>query len=98
MGVLLVLVSGVWYYREVQFKRMILRDEEMQKEPAGFEDKLMADVAACLDKYKLFKIEELRKGFHAGFIIKGGCIHNQLYAIKKIKWDAYEEFNILHKL
>lgn len=81
---------------------MIMRDEEMQKEPAGFEDKLMADVAACLDKYKLFKIEELRKGFDAGFIIKGsvyrGCIHNQLYAIKKIKWDAYEEFNILHKV
>ncbi|KAI3469678.1 hypothetical protein Pfo_026341 [Paulownia fortunei] len=113
-GLLLILVCGTWYYREGLMKRKErkYRDEEkqqVQKGGKGFlkaeEVNLMADVSGCLDKYKVFGIEELRAatdGFDDKWIIQGsvykGCIDGEWYAIKKMKWNAYEELKILQKV
>ncbi|KAL8490938.1 hypothetical protein ACS0TY_022811 [Phlomoides rotata] len=104
-GLLLALTCGVLCSGKGQFKRILegIRNEEVNHHHQMI--KLKADVAGCLGKYRVFKIEELRKatnGFDDGFIIKGlvyrGSIDNEIYAIKKIKWDAHEELNILQKV
>ena len=66
---------------------------------------LMADVSDCLDKYRVFKIEELNEatnGFHERSLIQGsvykGSINGVEYAIKKMKWNAYEQLKILQKV
>ena len=66
---------------------------------------LIADVSGCLDKYRVFGIEELREatdGFDERWVIQGsvykGCINGELYAIKKMKWNACEELKILQKV
>ncbi|CAL5373796.1 unnamed protein product [Camellia sinensis] len=66
--------------------------------------KFVADMLDCLDKYKVFGIEELRQatnGFDERWVIQGsvykGCIDGVIYAIKKIKWNACEELKILQK-
>uniref|UniRef100_A0A803LAB9 Protein kinase domain-containing protein n=1 Tax=Chenopodium quinoa TaxID=63459 RepID=A0A803LAB9_CHEQI len=66
---------------------------------------LLADVSETLDKYKIYEIDELRKatdGFDERKIIQGsvykGCIEGKFYAIKKMKWNAYEELKILQKV
>ncbi|KAL0376710.1 UNVERIFIED_CONTAM: protein LYK5 [Sesamum calycinum] len=71
----------------------------------GEQVNLMADVSDCLDKYRVFGMEELRgatEGFDEKWIIQGsvykGCIDGEWYAIKKMKWNAYEELKILQKV
>lgn len=66
------------------------------------EASLLADVADYLDKYKVFGIEELKEAtddFDERLVIQGsvykGTIGGELYAIKKMKWNAYEELKIL---
>ncbi|XP_021722167.1 serine/threonine receptor-like kinase NFP [Chenopodium quinoa] len=66
---------------------------------------LLADVSETLDKYKIYEIDELRKatdGFDERKVIQGsvykGCIEGKFYAIKKMKWNAYEELKILQKV
>ncbi|XP_021763325.1 serine/threonine receptor-like kinase NFP, partial [Chenopodium quinoa] len=66
---------------------------------------LLADVSDTLDKYKIFEIDELRKatdGFDERKVIHGsvykGCIDGIFYAMKKMKWNAYEELKILQKV
>ncbi|XP_051127999.1 serine/threonine receptor-like kinase NFP [Andrographis paniculata] len=66
---------------------------------------LMADVSGCLDKYRVFGTDELREatdGFDERWIIQGsvykGCIDDEWFAIKKMKWNAYEELKILQKV
>ncbi|KNA21988.1 hypothetical protein SOVF_038280 [Spinacia oleracea] len=66
---------------------------------------LLADVSDTLDKYKIYEIDELRKatgGFGHKFLIQGsvykGCIDGKDFAIKKMKWNAYEELKILQKV
>lgn len=66
---------------------------------------LMADVSDCLDKYRVFKIEELNEatdGFSESSLIQGsvykGNIGGVEYAIKKMKWNAYEQLKILQKV
>ncbi|XP_073027486.1 serine/threonine receptor-like kinase NFP [Primulina eburnea] len=115
-AVSLVLVLGGWY-RE---RRMIKKnggksygDEEklgvggrsgmgLKK---GEEVNLMADVSGCLDKYRVFGIDELREatdGFDEKWMIQGsvykGSIDGEVYAIKKMKWNAYDELKILQKV
>jgi hypothetical protein len=114
-GLLLLLLSGLWVYRETVLKnrRAMEEDKEKQsqllrKEGKGLkkmESNLMADVSDCLDKYKVFKIEELIEatdGFSESSLIQGavykGCIDGEVYAIKKMKWNAYEELKILQKV
>lgn len=66
---------------------------------------LVTDVADYLDKYKVFGIEDLRvatNDFSEEFVIQGsvykGTIGGEVYAIKKMKWNAYEELKILQKV
>ncbi|KAI8026614.1 Serine/threonine receptor-like kinase NFP [Camellia lanceoleosa] len=67
--------------------------------------KFVADMSDCLDKYKVFGIEELRQatdGFDERWVIQGsvykGCIDGVIYVIKKMKWNACEELKILQKV
>ncbi|KAJ7954800.1 Receptor-like protein kinase [Quillaja saponaria] len=66
---------------------------------------LMANVLDCLDKYIIFGIEELIEatdGFNGNCLIQGsvykGFVDGEVYAIKKMKWNAYEELKILQKV
>ncbi|KAJ6318682.1 hypothetical protein OIU76_014106 [Salix suchowensis] len=114
-GLLLVLVSGVWFYREVVLKkrRDVEKDEEKHRMQLnggrkGLKDvdvNLMADVSDCLDKYRVFKIDDLKEatdGFSENCLIEGsvfkGSINGEIYAIKKMKWNASEELKILQKV
>lgn len=113
-GLLLILVCGLWFYREglMKTREGKYRDEEkhkLDKRGKGFmkgeEVNLMADVSGCLDKYKVYGIDELRAAtdeFDERCIIQGsvykGSIDGELYAIKKMKWNAYEELKILQKV
>ncbi|XP_076900392.1 serine/threonine receptor-like kinase NFP [Bidens hawaiensis] len=105
-GVLLIWIGGLWAYREYSWK------EEVGKNKNGVESKklevevsLMADVSDCLDKYKVYKLEELSEatdGFDERWVIQGsvfkGYIDGKWYAIKKMKWNACEELKILQKV
>ncbi|KAK4425572.1 Serine/threonine receptor-like kinase NFP [Sesamum alatum] len=110
-GLLLIVVCGAWWYREGLMKR----DGEKLRQPAKMglgngmmkaeQVNLMADVSDCLDKYRVFGMDELRgatEGFDERWIIQGsvykGCIDGEWYAIKKMKWNAYEELKILQKV
>lgn len=105
-GVLLILMSGFWAYRESLWKKRAgvnKNDAESKKTEAGIS--LMADVSDCLDKYKVYRIEELDEatdGFDERCVIQGsvfkGYIHGKHYAIKKMKWNACEELKILQKV
>ncbi|KAL8481591.1 hypothetical protein ACS0TY_027381 [Phlomoides rotata] len=113
-GALLILVCGVWYFRERTLKREgreYVGGEKLQVEKRengilkAEKVSLMADVSGCLDKYKVFGIEELRDatdGFDDKCIVQGsvykGNIDGEWYAIKKMKWNAYEELKILQKV
>ncbi|QCE05013.1 serine/threonine receptor-like kinase NFP [Vigna unguiculata] len=118
VGLLLVLVSGVWLWREfVMKKRLGDEDEDVEGgkkkvysggkegQKGGLDLKLMANVSDCLDKYRVFDIEELVEatdGFDERSLIEGsvykGEIDGELFAIKKMKWNAYEELKILQKV
>ncbi|PIN05101.1 Non-specific serine/threonine protein kinase [Handroanthus impetiginosus] len=113
-GLVLILVCGAWYYREgiLKGKSRKYEYEEKQGVQRGENEvlkaekvNLMADVSGYLDKYKVFEIDELRDatgGFDDRSIIQGsvykGCIDGEWYAIKKMKWNAYEELKILQKV
>ncbi|CAN1128932.1 Serine/threonine receptor-like kinase NFP [Linum perenne] len=117
-GVLLAMVIGFWVYREKAFKEEAAGkdwDEEKQRKEffmAGrgkgikeMEASLMADVSECLDKYRVFKMDELREatdGFSDDSLIEGSVFKGQIdgvvYAIKKMKWNAREELKILQKV
>ncbi|XP_028789248.1 serine/threonine receptor-like kinase NFP [Neltuma alba] len=116
VGLLLILVLGLWVYREALFKdklAVVVGDEEKHKQSFATgtkgskeaEAKLMANVSDCLDKYRVFGYEELREatnGFDQRCLILGsvykGTIDGEVYAIKKMKWNAYEELKILQKV
>nr|GMD69816.1 serine/threonine receptor-like kinase NFP [Ipomoea batatas] len=66
---------------------------------------LMADVSDCLDKYKVYTMEQLWEatdGFNDNCLIQGsvykGSIAGDMLAIKKLKWNAREELKILQKV
>lgn len=114
LGFLLILVIVFWFYREVLFKKEKKgkglyfgdkgykgNDEKKKKMDVNF----MANVSDCLDKYRVFGFDELVEatdGFDERFLIQGsvykGEIDGQVYAIKKMKWNAYEELKILQKV
>ncbi|KAI3504221.1 hypothetical protein L1887_32766 [Cichorium endivia] len=105
-GLFLILMGGFWAYRESVWKKRVWRkkkDPESKKVEA--EVSLMADVSDCLDKYKVYKVDELNEatdGFDERWVIEGsvfkGYIHGKPYAIKKMKWNACEELKILQKV
>ncbi|KAL3328976.1 hypothetical protein AABB24_036210 [Solanum stoloniferum] len=114
-GVLLILVLGL-FYREKTAKKEGYSDVERQKslyvgsKKGSFVDKdvevnLLADVSECLDKYKMYKMEQIWEatdGFDEGCLIQGsvykGTIDGEVFAIKKMKWNAREELKILQKI
>ncbi|KAL8100175.1 serine/threonine receptor-like kinase NFP [Apium graveolens] len=109
-GILLILVCGMWGYRENLIKKNRGKYKDVEKSKMGKKKRaeevnLMADVSDCLDKYRVFGIDELVEAtdrFHDKWILQGsvykGSINGELYAIKKMKWDACEELKILQKV
>ncbi|KAF6148355.1 hypothetical protein GIB67_025574 [Kingdonia uniflora] len=105
--IFLILVMGVWIYRDFMKKSGKYRKDERKK---GFmtsmdDEILMADVSDCLDKYKVYGVQEVKEatnGFAPGCLIQGsvykGCIGGEFYAIKRMKWNAREELKILQKV
>lgn len=66
---------------------------------------LVSDISEWLDKYKVFKVEELESGtggFDDEHLIQGSVykayIDGEVFAVKKMKWDACEELKILQKV
>ncbi|KAL8196019.1 hypothetical protein R6Q57_025019 [Mikania cordata] len=105
-GVMMILMGGFWAYRESLWKKRVGKnkhDAESKKIKVGVD--LMADVSDCLDKYKVYSIEQLNEatdGFDDRWVIHGsvfkGCIDGKWYAIKRMKWNACEELKILQKI
>ncbi|KAI6693356.1 hypothetical protein NL676_021066 [Syzygium grande] len=59
----------------------------------------------CPDKYRVFGIDELKEvmeGFSSKCPIQRsvykGCVDGKVFAIKKKKWNAYEELKVLQKV
>ncbi|XP_073118909.1 serine/threonine receptor-like kinase NFP [Henckelia pumila] len=111
----LVLVLGGWYLRERKMKKKkkggkYHGDEEKfgvggRSGKKMEEVNLMADVSGCLDKYRVFGIDELKEatnGFDEKWVIQGSvykcAIDGEVYAIKRMKWNAYQELKILQKV
>ncbi|CAN6280390.1 unnamed protein product [Urochloa humidicola] len=66
---------------------------------------LVKDISEWLDKYRVFKVEELERGtggFDDAHLINGSVykanIDGEVFAVKKMKWDACEELKILQKV
>ncbi|KAL6532399.1 hypothetical protein OROGR_014369 [Orobanche gracilis] len=114
-GLMLIMVCGMWRYREGLMRRKgekyreageMQRVEEVKNGILKAEEmSLMADVSECLDKYRVFGIEDLKtatEGFDDKCLIQGsvyrGYIGGEWFAIKKMKWNAYEELKILQKV
>ncbi|XP_058085250.1 serine/threonine receptor-like kinase NFP [Magnolia sinica] len=111
LGALLVVSIAVitWFWWVLLKRRREGREdkEKGKKERFGSmsgED-FMADVSDCLDKYKVYGIEDVREAtldFDYTCLIQGsvykGCIRDEVFAIKKMKWNAYEELKILQKV
>ncbi|CAO2047964.1 unnamed protein product [Urochloa humidicola] len=71
----------------------------------GGERFLVSDISEWLDKYRVFKVEELERGtggFDDAHLINGSVykanIDGEVFAVKKMKWDACEELKILQKV
>ncbi|CAD6340661.1 unnamed protein product [Miscanthus lutarioriparius] len=70
----------------------------------GGERFLVSDISEWLDKYRVFKVEELERGtggFDDAHLVNGSVykanIDGVVFAVKKMKWDACEELKILQK-
>ncbi|KAK4783652.1 hypothetical protein SAY86_008026 [Trapa natans] len=79
--------------------------EKWRNEKGEVKASLMADVSDCLDKYRVFKMEELREateGFSSRCLIQGsvyrGLVDGEVFAIKKMNWNATQELRILQKV
>ncbi|KAG0534674.1 hypothetical protein BDA96_04G299600 [Sorghum bicolor] len=71
----------------------------------GGERFLVSDISEWLDKYRVFKVEELERGtggFDDAHLVNGSVykanIDGVVFAVKKMKWDACEELKILQKV
>jgi hypothetical protein len=89
------------YFGEKGYKGNNNNDNKKKQMDVNF----MANVSDCLDKYRVFGFDELvdaTNGFDESYLIQGsvykGEIDGQVYAIKKMKWNAYEELKILQKV
>lgn len=109
-GFLLILVCGLWGYRETVMKKNSRRYKDAEKPQMSQKKKtveinLMDDVSDCLDKYRVFVIDELVEAtdnFDDKCLVQGsvykGYLSGILYAIKKMKWNACPELKILQKV
>ncbi|WOL10617.1 hypothetical protein Cni_G19376 [Canna indica] len=102
------LSRGRWRVGEESGNGGLRKAEEVnEKSAASAEDEklLMNDLSELLDKYKVYRIEELREAtcdFGKSSLIKGsvykGVIDGEVFAIKKMKWNARDELKILQKV
>lgn len=117
-ALLLASIAGIawfwWVLVKRRGKRMEYEEEGqtkkkkmdmLQRYGSVSKESFMADVSDCLDKYKLYGIEELREatsGFDETCLIQGsvykGFINGEAFAIKKMKWNACEELKVLQKV
>ncbi|KAK9058995.1 hypothetical protein SSX86_021614 [Deinandra increscens subsp. villosa] len=105
-GVVVVLMGGFWAYREALWKKRVGKNkDDAERKRSKVRVDLKADVSDCLDKYKVFTVEELNEatdGFDERRVIQGsvfrGCINGKWYAIKRMKWNACDELKILQKV
>ncbi|KAG9132722.1 hypothetical protein Leryth_014005 [Lithospermum erythrorhizon] len=81
------------------------KHQKFEKGKKGEEVNLLADVSDCLDKYKVYRVDDLREAtddFDERYVIEGSVyrasIDDELYAIKKMNWNASEELKILQKV
>ncbi|XP_072986707.1 serine/threonine receptor-like kinase NFP [Typha latifolia] len=110
---LLMLLLAGWYWRWSSLDGRKRRGEgggigkrgENRFENSAPEMKLMADISEWLDKYKVFQIQELRRAtsdFDSSSLIQGtvykGIIDGEVFAVKKMKWNACDELKILQKV
>lgn len=116
MGLLwaLLLMGLVWGWRKGYFGKRkgnleeqgIGKYNERRKLGRSLSDeKLMTDISEWLDKYKVYRMEELVEataGFDRSRVIQGsvyrGVMDGEVYAIKKMKWNARDELKILQKV
>ncbi|KAJ0974448.1 hypothetical protein J5N97_016413 [Dioscorea zingiberensis] len=73
--------------------------------PQPSDEYLMVDISDLLDKYRVYQIEEIRHAtshFDRSRLIHGtvfkGVIDGQVFAIKRMRWDATDELKILQKV
>lgn len=111
-GLLLALDIGFRGYGEMFVKQVSGKEvrgeagrRDEREEGKEVKVNLIADVADCLDKYRVYGVRELRQatdGFDQRWLIEGdvykGCIDGGIVAIKKMKWNACEELKILQKV
>lgn len=116
MGLLwaILLMGLVWGWRKGYFGKRkgnleeqgIGKYNERRKFGRSLSDeKLMTDISEWLDKYKVYRMEELVEataGFDRSRVIQGsvyrGVMDGEVYAIKKMKWNARDELKILQKV
>lgn len=108
---MLILLSCLW---RSFILRQRMSEENGGKGSGGAEQRLgrsasgvrlMSDITEWLDKYKVFKLEELKEAtanFDSSHLIQGtvyrGNIDGETFAVKKMKWNACEELKILQKV
>lgn len=109
----LLVYREIWFKKRMEDDLERIKGEKLGKDGGGGrgylkemeQNLILADVSDTLDKYRVYEIDELRKatdGFDDRCMIQGsvykGSIDGKSCAIKKMKWNAYEELKILQKV
>lgn len=108
----LLLSSLAWKWRAWQgqaqntaINKKKKKKKKMIGSPQPSDEYLTVNISDLLDKYRVFELEELRHAtsdFDRSRLINGsvfkGIINGQVFAIKRMKWDATDELKILQKV
>ncbi|WOL00147.1 serine/threonine receptor-like kinase NFP [Canna indica] len=113
-GAFLLVLLSAWIWRWYLWKGGSkgasadgLMKKKMEGEFAGSAsgDKLLSEISEWLDKYSVYKMEELKQAtsdFAASSRVNGsvyrGMMDGEVFAIKKMKWNARDELKILQKV
>ncbi|KAH7653474.1 Non-specific serine/threonine protein kinase protein [Dioscorea alata] len=96
-----------WRARRGQSEKTAIKKKKkkMLGSPQPSDEYLTVDISDLLDKYRVFELDELRHAtsdFDRSRLINGsvfkGIINGQVFAIKRMKWDATDELKILQKV
>jgi LysM repeat protein len=108
----LLLLACLWRRLKAKGRRVdqvvggdVVEGGRFAKSGSGGNRFLVNDISEWLDKYRVFEVEELERGtggFDDAHHIQGSVykasIDGEVYAVKKMKWDACEELKILQKV